>query len=307
MDRIWYVDDDEESFQLVERNLVKEFPDAELTYFTNCEAALEAALGARPDIVVLDERFAHTPMQGRQLLPELRQRHRRVGIVMVTAHPTVELAVSVMRMGATDFIVKPFAPRELLDCVHRGLAARRIERRAELLEEGPGPTEASFDGLVGSTQIMRDLMRRVEAAATTDATVVITGETGTGKGLLAKYIHRLSKRSRGPFVDSNLAATTEALMESTLFGHERGAFTGAESRRLGKFELAKGGTIFLDEIGDLSPTAQLKLLRVLEDGVFERVGGTESIRVDARVVAATNQDLLGRIAEKKFREDLYFR
>ncbi|MCA9770898.1 MAG: sigma-54-dependent Fis family transcriptional regulator, partial [Myxococcales bacterium] len=307
MDRIWYVDDDEASFALNERDLRREFPDAEIRAFTTCEEALEAGDDARPDVVVLDEHFGNSAMQGRELLPLLRARWRRVAILMITANPTVDLAVSTMRMGATDFLLKPFVTRELLDCIHRAFAARRIDRRAEALEEGPPRTDAAFEGLVGTTELMRDLIRRAETVARTDATVLITGETGTGKGLLAKYIHARGKRASGPFVNANLAAATGELVESLLFGHERGAFTGAFEKRRGKFDLAAEGTIFLDEIGELAPAAQMKLLRVLQDGTFEPVGSSKPQESTARVLAATNQDLPKRIEEGLFREDLYYR
>ena len=307
MDRIWYVDDDETTSRLSLKQLDRAFPDTEIRYFATCEAALEAAEEQRPDVVILDELFGDSPMQGKDFLSVLRSRHPGTRILFATVISSVPLAVSVMRMGASDFLLKPFDPRELIDAVHRALAARKIDRRNETIEEGPRRTEASFDGLIGTTPVMRDLIRRAEVVARTHANVLITGETGTGKGLLARYIHEVSDRAHMPFMDANLAATSEDLMESLLFGHEPGAFTGARDRRQGKFELAAGGTLFLDEVGDLGASAQLKLLRVLQDGTFERMGGKEAQQADVRVIAATNQDLEERIEAKAFREDLYYR
>lgn len=307
MDRVWYVDDDELSFQLHEPALRAGLPDAQIRRFGTCEAALDEARTERPDVVVLDEHFKESAMQGRRLLPALRALYRRIPIILITAHPTVDLVLSVMRMGAADCLFKPFATEDLIRVIRHALAERKLDRRAEAFEEPPPPTEASFEGLVGTTAVMQDLMKRVEAFARTEAVVLITGETGTGKGLLARYVHDLSPRASGPFVNANLVATSENLIESSLFGHEKGAFTGAEARRIGKFERAAGGTIFLDEIGELTPELQLKLLRVLEEGEFERLGGHETLRVNTRVIAATNRDLLHLSEEGRFREDLYYR
>ncbi len=234
-------------------------------------------------------------------------------VMIATAFGTVETAVEAMRMGAFDFIQKPFAPEVVRLKVARALelrAERRARERAEAESAALRDDAARayrFDEIVGDTPAMRAVFQLIEKVAPTDASVYIHGESGTGKELVARAIHARSKRAAGPFVTVNCGALTETLLESELFGHERGAFTGAIKRKLGRFELADRGTLFLDEIGDVTPALQLKLLRVLQEREFERVGGEETIKVDVRVLSATHRDIAAEVAAGRFREDLYYR
>jgi two-component system response regulator HydG len=233
--------------------------------------------------------------------------------MIVTAFGTVETAVEAMRVGAYDFLQKPFAPEVVRLKVERALelrGERRARERAEaesaaLREDAADPYR--FAEIIGETPLMRALFQTIQKVAPTDASVYVYGESGTGKELVARAIHARSRRAAGPFIKVNCGALTDTLLESELFGHEKGAFTGAIKRKLGRFELADGGTLFLDEIGDVTPSLQLKLLRVLQEQEFERVGGEETLRVDVRVVSATNKDLKGEVAAGRFREDLFYR
>jgi two-component system response regulator HydG len=234
-------------------------------------------------------------------------------VMIATAFGTVETAVEAMRMGAFDFIQKPFAPEVVRLKVSRALelrSERRARERAEAESAALRDDAARayrFDEIVGDTAAMRAVFQLIEKVAPTDASVYIHGESGTGKELVARAIHARSKRASGPFVKVNCGALTETLLESELFGHEKGAFTGAIKRKLGRFELADKGTLFLDEIGDVTPSLQLKLLRVLQEREFERVGGEETIKVDVRVLSATHRDIAAEVAAGRFREDLYYR
>jgi DNA-binding NtrC family response regulator len=211
-----------------------------------------------------------------------------------------------MRQGAFDFLTKPFQPEVVRATAQRAAERTRLLRENELLKETVGRLEGTSE-ILGESQAIRDLREKIGRVATTNATVLITGETGTGKELVARAIHRNSSRSGKPFVAVNCAAVTETLLESELFGHEKGAFTGAVARREGKFEAADGGTLFLDEIGDMSLETQAKLLRVIQEKRFERIGGNQSLVADVRIIAATNQNLEAMAADGRFREDLYYR
>jgi len=231
--------------------------------------------------------------------------------MIITAFGTVETAVEAMKIGAFDFIQKPFAPEVVRLKVERALelrmarkAKRRLEGENEYLR---GESAAAYAEIVGAAPAMQQVFRVIEKVAPTDSSVYIAGESGTGKELVARAIHQRSKRSTGPFIKVNCGALTETLLESELFGHEKGAFTGAIRRKLGRFELADGGTLFLDEIGDVSPALQLKLLRVLQEREFERVGGEATVHVDVRVLSATNKNLQQEVSSGRFREDLYYR
>jgi two-component system response regulator HydG len=231
--------------------------------------------------------------------------------MIITAFGTVETAVEAMKLGAFDFIQKPFAPEVVRLKVERALelrAARKARRRLELENEYLREQAAGGYGeIVGAAPCMQAVFRVIEKVAPTDSSVLITGESGTGKELVAHAIHKGSRRTRGPFIKVNCGALTETLLESELFGHEKGAFTGAVKRKLGRFELADAGTLFLDEIGDVSPALQLKLLRVLQEREFERVGGEATVRVDVRVISATNKSLQQEVSAGRFREDLFYR
>jgi two-component system NtrC family response regulator len=258
------------------------------------------------DIRLKDHSGLDLVTQARRDSPELR-------IVVMTAFGSVNVAVEAMRLGADDFIEKPFRMDSVLKRIERTLEpaklageVARLQRENEYLREELGAPSLE-DGLVGSSPSfsgVRDLIARV---APSDASVLIRGETGTGKELVAHAIHRLSRRADQPFVALDCSSFAEGILESELFGHEKGSFTGADKRRSGRFELAHGGTLFLDEIGDLAAALQVKLLRVLQERSFQRVGGTETVRVDVRVLAATNRDLEALMKEKEFREDLYYR
>ncbi|HEX6277208.1 MAG TPA: sigma-54 dependent transcriptional regulator [Polyangiaceae bacterium] len=263
----------------------------------NATEALEL-LGRRAvDLVVSDLRMPG--IGGMDLLRSVVERHPDVPVVILTAHGTVALAVEAMRAGAADFLLKPFDRDEVLYVVEKTLRA-----------QAPSAPAAAFGGalgVLGVSPAMRELDALVRRAAQGSATVLVRGETGTGKELVARAIHERSARATAPFVKLNCAALPDALLESELFGHEKGAFTGAANRKPGRVELASGGTLFLDEIGDVPPATQVKLLRVLQEREIERVGGTETIKVDVRFVAATHQNLEGLVARGDFREDLFYR
>jgi two-component system, NtrC family, response regulator HydG len=267
-----------------------------------------AAYGKRhADVVVTDLRMV--PVDGLEVVRRLRQLDPEATVVVVTAHGSIPAAVEAMRAGAIDFVEKPFSP-ELLAARAEIAGERRRSRdaqaRAAALDEDRA-REAGPLGLVGESEAMVRLREQVRKVAATDATVLVLGESGTGKELVARAVHEQSRRREFPFVPVSCAALPEGLLESELFGHERGAFTGAARRKIGRFELADGGTLFLDEVGELPPAVQVKLLRVLQERRFERVGGEETIEVDVRLISATNRDLKVRAAEGRFREDLYYR
>jgi DNA-binding NtrC family response regulator len=245
-------------------------------------------------------------MSGLEVLVKVRQADLNVPVIIITAYGTVESAVSAMKQGAFDYITKPFNRDELRITLERALKMRRLEKenvrlRAEVIDR------YRFDAIVGNSEKLREVIALAGRVAPSDATVLVTGESGTGKELLARGIHYSSGRSEGPFIAVNCAAIPENLIESELFGHVKGAFTGAVRDREGKFELADGGTLFLDEIGDLRVDLQAKILRALQERTVDRVGGVKQIDLDVRVIAATNKDLEREVREGNFREDLYYR
>ncbi|MGD8321045.1 MAG: sigma-54 dependent transcriptional regulator [Gemmatimonadota bacterium] len=263
--------------------------------------ALEAAAGMRPDVIFLDVKMPG--MDGLEVLTRLREADPSLLVVMISGHGTIDTAVEATRKGAYDFLEKPLDTSRLLVTLKRALELRGLTASMEALRN---QVEARYQ-IVGSSYSVRQVLERVERVAPTDARVLITGENGTGKELVARAIHRLSQRAEAPFVEVNCAAIPSELIESALFGHIKGSFTGAVADRAGKFEQADGGTLFLDEIGDMSLAAQAKVLRALEQGVVTRVGGSRAIEVDVRVIAATNKDLSEEISESRFREDLFYR
>jgi two-component system response regulator HydG len=266
--------------------------------------ALALAGEQAPEIVLTDVKMPG--MDGLHLLEELRGRFPETAVILMTAFGAVESAVRAMRHGAADYLVKPLNSDELLVVIERSLEQVRLRQEAARLRQQVSE-RYRFENIVGSSPQMQQLFKSVAQIAPSKATVLVTGESGTGKELIAAAIHQHSGRAEQPFVKLHCAALAESLLESELFGHERGAFTGAERRRIGRFEQADGGTLFLDEIGEISPATQVKLLRVLQEHEFERVGGNQSVKVDVRVVAATNRDLKAMVAQGKFREDLYYR
>jgi two-component system response regulator HydG len=267
-------------------------------------AGLEQLQGGGIDLVLTDLKMPG--LTGSELLRAAKAIAPDVDVILLTAFGTVEQAVAAMKNGAYDFITKPFRGEQLLK-----LVAKALERRALILQNRS--LQEQLDDLrrkgqaIGGSPAFRRTMTLVTQVAHSAATVLIQGESGTGKELIASAIHERSQRRNGPFVAVNCAALAETLLESELFGYERGAFTGAAGRKEGRFEGADGGTLFLDEVADLSPVTQPKVLRILQQGEFERLGGTRTIRVDVRIVAATNQDLAQMVKEKRFREDLYYR
>lgn len=232
--------------------------------------------------------------------------HPEIDVIVMTAFGSIEDAVRAIREGASDFLTKPVDPDHLLLLVDRALDRRRLKRRAFLLE-AELQERMSLPRLVGTSDGLKEALLQVQRVAPSDTTVLILGESGTGKELLARSVHQLSPRAKGPFVAINCAAIPESLLENELFGHERGAFTGASARKVGRVELAQGGTLFLDEIGELPLSLQAKILRLVQERQFDRVGGTETLTVDLRLVTATNRDLRMMVAAREFREDLYFR
>jgi two-component system response regulator HydG len=271
-----------------------------------------AAYRKRPaDVVVTDLRMV--PVDGIEVVRRLREADPEATVLVVSAHGTIAAAVDAMREGAIDFIEKPFSPELLRARVEKAIeiarerrGARTARARVEALEQDL-VRERDPHGLVGGSEPMRRVLDQVRKVAPTDATVLVLGESGTGKELVARALHESSPRLEKPFVSVSCAAIPEGLLESELFGHEKGAFTGAIRRKLGRFELAHEGTLFLDEVGELPPSVQVKLLRVLQERRFERVGGEETVEVDVRVVSATNRDLAAMVARGAFREDLYYR
>jgi two-component system response regulator HydG len=269
-------------------------------------AALERMSELPPDVVVTD--LDMPKMDGMALLKAVRERDRELPVIVVTSAVELRLAVAAMRAGASDYITKPVEFDELLLALERVIEHRNIRIENENLRRQIGEQQGDgIAGLLGTSRPMQQVYRLAKQVAPSKATVLITGESGTGKGELARAIHGLSPRKDKPFVTVQCAALAESLLESELFGHEKGSFTGAEKRRAGRFEQADQGTLFLDEIGEIPPATQVKLLTVLQERRFERVGGNESIKVDVRIIAATNRDLAADVAAGRFREDLYYR
>ncbi|MBW1742120.1 MAG: sigma-54-dependent Fis family transcriptional regulator [Deltaproteobacteria bacterium] len=270
----------------------------------SAQEALEAVDSVDLDLVLTDMKMP--VMDGIELLKQIKGKNPHLPVVMMTAYGTVERAVEAMQLGAFNFIQKPFQNEALKQMVHNAISTYGVlKENQRLLQDLEG--RYRFDNIIGKSKPMREIFDMIQRVAHTKATVLITGESGSGKELIAKAIHYNSPRRNRPFVAVSCAALTETLLESELFGHERGAFTGATAMKKGRFELADGGTLFLDEIGEIPATVQVKLLRVLEEMTFERVGGTKTIDFDIRLVAATNKDLKKEVEDNRFREDLYFR
>ena len=270
----------------------------------SAEAALTELASKPVDLVLSDWKLPG--MDGMSLLQHIRQEGWEIAFLMVTAYGTIAQAVEAVRSGADDYLPKPFERQALLLALERTLDARRLRDENRRLSAALGERDQLVD-LVGSAPSMQTLFRQVEKIAGTDATVLLTGESGTGKELAARALHSLSRRGDGAFVAVNCAAIPEGLAEAELFGAERGAFTGADRRRVGRLEAAHGGTLFLDEVGELPLELQPKLLRALQESRFHRVGGSDEIAVDLRILAATNRDLKAEVAAGRFREDLFYR
>jgi|WetSurMetagenome_2_1015567.scaffolds.fasta_scaffold105505_1 two-component system, NtrC family, nitrogen regulation response regulator NtrX len=297
--RVLIVDDEESIRSSLERLLSYE----KYKTFTAADgaAALDLAASERIDVVLLDIKMPG--MDGLEVLQKLKELHPGLPVIIISGHGTISTAVDATKLGAYDFLEKPIDMERLLLTIRNGVNQAELARQNVQLQRKIGIKT----NIVGAHPEMLAIMETITRVAPTNARVLIMGENGTGKELVARKLHELSNRAGEPFIEVNCAAIPEDLIESELFGHEKGSFTGAISQRIGKFELADGGTLFLDEVGDMSLSAQAKVLRVLQESAFERVGGTETKHVDVRVLAATNKALLEEAARMKFREDLYYR
>ncbi len=301
MSRILLVDDEAELLRNLRRLLAAEGYRVETA--ATAEEGLQRVEQRPPDLVLLDLRLPDG--NGLELFGAIRRREPKLPVILMTAYGTTEDAIEATKQGAFDYVLKPFDVRELLAVVRQSLKAGGF-RRARIEENGP-PGRPARESLVGRSRAMQEVYKAIGRVAATDATVLIRGESGTGKELVARAIVAHSRRAERPFQVINCVAIPENLLESELFGYEKGAFTGAAQRRIGKIEQANGGTVFLDEIGDMPCGVQAKVLRLLQERSIERLGGRETIGVDVRILAATNRDLEAALREGRFREDLYYR
>ncbi len=302
MEKILVVDD-EKNYLLVMEDFLAEKGYHVLTA-DNAQAALDVIADTDLDLILTDMKMPG--LNGIDLIRKIKDVDPDMPVVMMTAFGTVEKAVEAMRAGAYDFVLKPFENEAILRTIERALEIGRLRRQNRLLRQELSG-QMGLEEIIGASGSMRHIFELIRTVAPTKSTVLITGESGTGKELIARAVHQLSPRKDNAFVAVNCAAIPETLLESELFGHEKGAFTGATSARRGRFQLANQGTLFLDEVGDIPPTIQIKLLRVLQERAFERVGGTTTHQVDVRILAATNQDLKTAVADGRFREDLFYR
>ena len=270
----------------------------------DAEAGLELLNKETFDLIVTD--FKLPGMNGLEFLQAVKRMNANMPVVVMTAYGSVESAVEAMKFGASDYVLKPFSLAELVLVIRKELASLELREENRALREALGK-RYEYDNIVAHSGKMQAVLALVERVAPTNSTVLVGGESGVGKDLIARAIHQHSHRARGPFVKINSTAIPENLLESELFGYEKGAFSGATTSKPGKFELADKGTLFLDEIGDIPPAIQVKLLRVLQEREFERLGGTKTLKVDVRLIAATNRDLRAALEEGTFREDLYYR
>jgi len=279
-------------------------PEIQLETAASSKEGLDKVVQLQPDVIVLDVNLAGD--SGLDVFRELKRIDSRIPVIFITGHGTTATAIEAMQLGAYEYLLKPLELDELTTLVKRAIEIGRLMKVPAVISEAEQIDESS-DALVGRCSAMQAVYKAIGRVASQDVTVLILGESGTGKELVARAIYHYSRRSKKPFLAINCAAIPDALLESELFGHEKGAFTGADRRRIGKFEQASGGTLFLDEIGDMSPVTQTKILRVLQGQEFERVGGNEAIHSDVRLVAATNRDLEKMVTEGTFRGDLFYR
>ena len=300
--RLLLVDDDDTFRKVIAGELATR--GFAVTAVATARAALEALAAAEPDVMLLDLRLPDG--DGLDVLRAARERQLRTEVIVLTGHGTIDTAIEAIRRGAFDYVAKPCPLDELEIRLGKALERRALVRRNTILEAALAPAEAVVE-LIGRGAAHRETLRLLERVAPTDSTVLILGETGTGKEVVARLIHARSTRGERAFVAVDCAGLQEELLQSELFGHEKGAFTGAVRAKPGLFEVADGGTIFLDEIGEMSPATQVKLLRVLESSTFRRVGGTDEIRVDVRILAASNRDLAAGVRQGTFRDDLFWR
>ena len=302
MSKLLLIDDETDVQYSFQR--IFDSPEIELTTASSGEEGLKLIPKIKPDLVLMDIRMGG--INGLETLRRIRQMDSKLLVILMTAYGTTQTAIEAMKLGAYDYLLKPFDVVKLKDIVNNALKAahdmRQIVSYQPLLE-----SEDYELGIVGRSEAMQQVFKMIGQVAGTDATALITGESGTGKELVARAVYHHSNRNTQPFLAVNCAAIPEQLLESELFGHERGAFTGATLQRIGKFEQCNGGTLFLDEIGDMTPATQTKILRVLQSGTFERVGGNTPLKVDVRIIAATNKPLEEAVAAREFREDLFYR
>jgi two-component system nitrogen regulation response regulator GlnG len=302
MDKILVVDDEADIRRAFHRNLAGDT--LQVVDAANGEEAIRMVAQERPTLVLMDIRMGAT--SGLDTLRKLRELDPKLFVIMMTAYGTTQTAIEAMKLGAYDYVLKPLEVPKLKTLIDSALKAARDMREVVSYQ----PLLASEDyaeGIVGKSEAMQQVFKLIGQVSQSDATVLVTGESGTGKELVARAIYHHSRRAEKPFLAINCAAIPENLLESELFGHEKGAFTGAADRRIGKFEQCDQGTIFLDEIADMPPSTQTKILRVLQSGEFQRVGGNQTFQVDVRVIAATNKNPEEQVSTKRFREDLYYR
>ncbi len=299
MDKILIVDDEDSVRYSFQRAFGSDY---HIVTAENGEDGLSEIEKSSPRLVFLDVRMPR--MSGLEVLRRIKERYPKLPVILMTAYSDTDTAIEAMKFGAFDYIPKPFENQEIRQLIERGLEAYQMTKDTVLFK---GEIKGKDDKIIGSSRIMHEIYKTIGRVAESDTTVLIQGESGTGKELVARAIHNHSQRIEKPFLAVNCAAIPESLLESELFGYEKGAFSGADSRKIGKFEQSSTGTILLDEIGDMSLMTQSKILRVLQDQTIERLGGKETVKVDIRVLAATNQDLGKAVQGKRFREDLFYR
>jgi two-component system nitrogen regulation response regulator GlnG len=302
MSKLLLIDDEEDVRYSIQR--IFNSPEIEVATAASGEEGLKLIPKIKPDLVLMDIRMGG--MNGLETLRKIRATDSKLLVILMTAYGTTQTTIEAMKLGAYDYLLKPFDIAKLKEIVGNALKAARDMK--QVVSYQPLLESEDYElGIVGRSEAMQQVFKLIGQVAASDATALVTGESGTGKELVARAIYHHSERSTQPFLAVNCAAIPEQLLESELFGHERGAFTGATLQRIGKFEQCNHGTIFLDEIGDMTPPTQTKILRVLQNGTFERVGGNQPIQVDVRVIAATNKPLEAAVAARQFREDLFYR
>ncbi|MCI0708248.1 MAG: sigma-54 dependent transcriptional regulator [Ignavibacteriae bacterium] len=301
--KLVFIVEDEQSLQALMEHWITRTWEYKSRVFTQGEECLEH-LDEHPDIVLLDMMLPG--ISGAETLKAIKEQHPEIPVIILSAQASIQVALETLKLGAIDYFSKPVEFPKLKIAIENALQLNELTKQVQLLRENL-EKQVHFDNIIADSSEMREVFRLVNKVKDSDIAVTVLGESGTGKELIARAIHFNGNRKTGPFVVVNCASIPHDLLESELFGHEKGSFTGAHQRRIGKFEQANGGTIFLDEIGELDLTLQAKLLRVIQQKQFDRVGGTETITTDARIVTATNRDLRQQVADKLFREDLYFR
>jgi two-component system nitrogen regulation response regulator GlnG len=300
--KLLLIDDEEDVRYSFQR--IFDSPEIELATASSGEEGLKVIPKFKPDLVLMDVRMGG--MNGLETLRKIRAANPKLLVILMTAYGTTQTAIEAMKLGAYDYLLKPFDAVKIKELIGNALKAARDMK--QVVSYQPLLESEDYElGIIGRSAAMQQVFKLIGQVAASDATALITGESGTGKELVARAIYHHSHRNQQPFLAVNCAAIPEQLLESELFGHEKGSFTGATNQRAGKFEQCNKGTIFLDEIGDMTPATQTKILRVLQSGTFERVGGNQSIQVDVRVIAATNKPLEAAVAAKQFREDLFYR